>query len=71
MVESREDVLRVLDQVCTYYELFEPASPVPFLLKRAMRLVEMNFMEIIEDLAPDSMGHIEMITGPRGEDGNS
>jgi type VI secretion system protein ImpA len=65
MVESREDVLRILDQVCTYYELFEPASPVPLLLKRAMRLVEKNFLEIIEDLAPDSIAQIEKICGSR------
>jgi type VI secretion system protein ImpA len=65
MVESREDVLRILDQVCTYYDLFEPASPVPLLLKRAMRLVEKNFMEIIEDLAPDSIAQIEKICGSK------
>ena len=65
MVESREDVLHILDQVCTYYELFEPASPVPLLLKRAMRLVEKNFLEIIEDLAPDSMAQIEKICGSK------
>jgi type VI secretion system protein ImpA len=65
MIESREDVLHVLDQVCAYYELFEPTSPVPLLVKRAMRLVEKNFLEIIEDLAPDTIAQIEKICGSK------
>jgi len=63
VVENRGDVLRVLGQVCTYYEQNEPASPVPLLLRRAMRLVEKNFLEILEDLAPDSLGQVRLLSG--------
>lgn len=63
VVENRGDVLRLLGQICTYYEQHEPASPVPLLLKRAMRLVDKNFLEIIEDLAPDSIGQIKFLGG--------
>ena len=65
MIESRGDVLELLEQVCAYYELFEPASPVPLLLRRAMRLVTMNFMEIIQDLAPDSVPAVTMLCGTK------
>ena len=65
MIENREDVLELLEQICAYYELFEPASPVPLLLRRAMRLVTKNFMEIIEDLAPDSLPQVVMLCGPK------
>jgi len=65
MIESREDVIHALDQICLYYQLFEPNSPVPLLLKRATRLVNANFFEIIEDLAPDSITQIEAICGGR------
>ncbi len=65
MIENREDVLELLEQICAYYELFEPASPVPLLLRRAMRLVTKNFMEIIEDMAPDSLPHVVMLCGPK------
>ena len=65
MVQDRKDVLYLLGQICNYYEHFEPASPVPLLLKRTMRLVEKNFMEIIEDLAPDSVSQIERICGSK------
>ena len=67
MIEKREDVLELLEQICSYYELFEPASPVPFLLKRAMRLVTMNFLEILEDMAPDSLPQVTTICGPKEE----
>jgi len=65
MIEKREDVLELLEQICAYYELFEPASPVPLLLKRAMRLVTMNFLEIIEELAPESVPGVEALCGPK------
>jgi type VI secretion system protein ImpA len=65
MIENREDVLELLEQICAYYELFEPASPVPLLLKRAMRLVTKNFLEIIEDLAPESLPQVVMLCGPK------
>jgi type VI secretion system protein ImpA len=67
MVESREEVLELLEKICAYYELFEPASPVPYLLKRAMRLVDKNFLEILDDLAPGSLAQVEMICKPSKE----
>jgi type VI secretion system protein ImpA len=48
--------------------LNEPASPVPLLLKRALRLVEKNFFEIMQDLAPDSVAQIKLISGIREEE---
>ncbi len=62
-IDNRDDVLNALSQICTYYERCEPASPVPLLLKRAMRLVKKTFLEIIQDLAPDSVGQIELLCG--------
>lgn len=63
-VTSRQDVIRLLDQICRYYQNNEPGSPVPLLLKRARQLVEKNFFEIINDLAPDSASQIQnLISG--------
>lgn len=67
-IESREDVLKLLEKICAYYELTEPTSPVPYLLRRAMRLVTKNFMEIIEDLAPDSIAQVQMVCGPKEQE---
>jgi type VI secretion system protein ImpA len=68
-IASRDDVIRVLDQVCRYYERQEPSSPVPLLLERAKRLIAKDFMAIVRDLAPDGVPQIELIRGaePDGE----
>ena len=62
-IVSREDVIRALDKICAYYERNEPSSPVPLLLQRCKRLVTLSFVEILKDLAPDSMKQIEMVAG--------
>jgi type VI secretion system protein ImpA len=62
-IVSREDVIRALDKICSYYERNEPSSPVPLLLQRCRRLVTLSFVEILKDLAPDSMKQIEMVAG--------
>lgn len=62
-IGNRDDVLRVLDQICDYYARQEPSSPVPLLLKRARGLVKKDFLDIMRDLAADSLERIELITG--------
>lgn len=62
-VSSREDVLRVLDQVLKYYQQHESSSPVPLLLTRAIALVPKDFMEIMEDLAPESLSQLLALRG--------
>jgi len=63
-IRSPEDVIRVLDKICDYYRQAEPSSPVPLLIRRARNLVRKSFVEIIQDLNPDSLPQIEMISGP-------
>ncbi len=63
-IQSTEDVVRVLDLICSYYQRVEPSSPVPLLLRRARRLVRKSFVEIIQDLNPGAIQQIEMISGP-------
>jgi type VI secretion system protein ImpA len=67
-VSSREEVQRTLDKLCAYYEKYEPSSPVPFLLRRARRLVSMNFLEIVRDLVPSSAAEFETIRGSDNSD---
>lgn len=67
-INSRQDVTRMLDQICIYYHQNEPASPVPMLLKRARQLVEKNFYEIMEDLAPKSATELKELIGEPGDD---
>jgi type VI secretion system protein ImpA len=64
-VQSRKDVIRMLDKICEYYKRHEPSSPVPYILQRAQRWAEMDFMAIIGDLTPDSVGEIQKVTGDK------
>jgi type VI secretion system protein ImpA len=62
-IRSREDAIRMLERVCEFMERTEPSNPAPLLIRRAQRLVSKNFIEIMEDLAPDSLGAIKGIAG--------
>jgi len=62
-VNSRTDVLQAIDKICDYYSAHEPSSPVPLLLRRAQRLVAMSFSEILEDIAPDGVDQLQVISG--------
>ena len=66
-LHSREDVVRQLHRICDYYTRAEPSSPVPLILKRAVRLAEMDFVQIIKDMAPDAIAAIYQISGDQEE----
>ncbi len=68
-ITSREDVTLMLDKICAYYARHEPSSPVPLLLKRAKRLVSMDFMDILRDMAPDALGPVQALRGQTEESG--
>jgi type VI secretion system protein ImpA len=63
VIRSREDVVRTLDSICAYYARAEPSSPVPLLLQRCKRLVQMSFLDIVKDMVPDGLTTIETIAG--------
>jgi type VI secretion system protein ImpA len=60
-VESREDVVRVLDLAIDYYRRREPASPVPLLLERARAWAPLDFLAVLEDIAPNAMADAQHI----------
>jgi type VI secretion system protein ImpA len=67
-IRGRQDVTVLLEKICDYYARVEPSSPVPLLLKRAARLAEMSFMQIIEDLSPDAITQVRTVTGEKEEE---
>jgi type VI secretion system protein ImpA len=64
---TREDVIRILDNVCDWLQRHEPTNPAPLLIRRAQRLMTKNFMEIIRDLVPEGVDQVEKLAGPSGE----
>ncbi len=62
-VNNPNDVIRMLDKICDYYQRSEPSSPIPLILNRAKRLVSKDFMAIMKDLAPGGVSEVASIGG--------
>jgi len=62
-INGPQDVMRRIDDLCAYYSRCEPSSPVPLLLRRAQRLVGMNFMDLLQDLAPGGISELRVVSG--------
>lgn len=64
-IRNRDDVIRALDAICTYYKAMEPGSPVPFLLQRAREWTTLDFMTVLEDLAPGGLDEAALVLRSR------
>lgn len=67
---NRAEALMLLKKGMEYFQAEEPTSPVPYLIQRALRLAEMNFMDLLQDIAPDALSRGREILGVKSEDGN-
>jgi type VI secretion system protein ImpA len=66
-IRSRADAVRELERVCEWLERNEPSHPAPLLIRRAQRLMNMTFIEIIQDMAPGGIDQVQTIAGPQPE----
>ena len=62
-VLSRDDAIRAIDKVCEFLERTEPTSPAPLLLRRARRLISRNFLQLMKELAPESLTEVARLMG--------
>ena len=67
-INSPNDVSNALDRIIAYYARAEPSSPIPLLLTRAKRLVNADFLTIIQDMAPAGTGNVHLIGGIDDDD---
>lgn len=65
-IRNRADAVRELERVCDWIERNEPSNPAPLLIRRAQRLMNKSFIEIMRDLAPSGVDQVELIAGPQG-----
>ena len=63
VIQGRDDVVEMLEVLCQYLDRFEPGSPVQIMLRRARRMMDMTFLELIQELAPEGLGQIERAIG--------
>ena len=62
-VNSRRDVERCLDMIIDFYERTEPSSPIPHLARRMRKMVPMNFLQLMEEIAPSGMKEFKNVAG--------
>jgi type VI secretion system protein ImpA len=60
---SRSDVERCLDLIIDFYERVEPSSPIPHLAQRMRKMVPMNFLQLMEEIAPGGIKEFRGIAG--------
>jgi type VI secretion system protein ImpA len=62
-IRSRTEADAALAAVCEYLRRNEPSSPVPLLIERARRLLRLDFLESMRDMAPDSIERFKTLFG--------
>ncbi|EFE95115.1 type VI secretion system protein TssA [Serratia odorifera] len=70
-IQSRDDAQLMLDKVKNYFQRHEPSHPAPLMIDRVQRLIALDFLQIVRDLAPDGLNQLETILGrPDNEENN-
>ncbi|MBX4956775.1 type VI secretion system protein TssA [Rhizobium lentis] len=62
-LSSRDEVTRCIDLIIAFYDRTEPSSPIPHLARRIKRMVPMDFLELMEDLAPSGLKEFRLLAG--------
>ena len=62
-IDSRQDAIKAINLICAYLERSEPTNPAQLLLRRAERLIEKNFLQLVRDLAPEAVSEVARIMG--------
>ena len=62
-IDSRQDAIRAIKLICAYLERSEPTNPAQLLLRRAERLIDKNFLQLVHDFAPDAVREVARILG--------
>jgi type VI secretion system protein ImpA len=66
-IRSRADVIASIERLATYLERTEPTNPAQWLLRRAQRVMQMNFLETIAEFTPEAIEQAERMLGGRLE----
>jgi type VI secretion system protein ImpA len=60
---SRDEVTKCLDLIISFYDRTEPASPIPHIARRLRRMVPMDFLALMEDVAPAGLKEFRYLAG--------
>lgn len=63
-LQGRQQVTEQLRQICAWFEANEPSSPVPYFLRRAIRCIGADFMDILKDIVPSAQEQVRVVLRP-------
>lgn len=70
-ISSRRDVERSLDSIIAFYKNTEPSSPIPLLAERLRRMVNMDFMQLMDEIAPGGVNDVKKAAGVKDKKNRS
>lgn len=59
-ISNRSDAILALEKASSYFEMHEPSHPAPFLIRRVLQTIPLNFYDMIKDLVPGSHEQFEV-----------
>jgi type VI secretion system protein ImpA len=62
-INNRKDIIKALGLICEYYETNEPSSPIPLMLERVTKMVEMNYREIFAEFQLGADSTLDKVFG--------
>lgn len=66
--QSRADVVTALDAIGRFFVENEPTSPVPLMLRRVRAWVQMDFLQLLNDIAPNGFDDAQrLLASPQDE----
>lgn len=54
-ISKRSDALFLLKKCAEYFQTTEPTSPLPFLIHRALKMADMNFIELLGEIDQNAL----------------
>jgi len=63
-VSNRAQAIQQLEAIKAYFQQAEHSSPLPFLIDRIIRIANMNFMEIMQNVAPSGFDDAARLLEP-------
>lgn len=65
--QTRTDVLVAIDAITRFFIENEPTSPVPLILRRAKAWVEMDFLQLLNEIAPQGLDEAQKLLASPSE----
>jgi len=64
---NRGSIIIRLNSICEEIERHEPSNPAPLLIRRGIKMIELDFISILKQLAPDALSQVYNVIGQEEE----